>query len=91
MAARPVRNREGQIEASQVICLDLTETRKAQEALRASEERLAQVLGSAMDAIVTFDASKKIELFNQAAEKTFRCSAQEILGQPLDRFLTAPR
>jgi len=90
MAARPMRNREGQIEASQVICLDLTETRKAQEALRASEERFAQVLGSAMDAIVTFDASRKIELFNQAAEKTFRCSAQDILGQPLDRFLTAP-
>ena len=90
MAARPVRNREGQIEASQVICLDLTETRKAQEALRASEERFAQVLGSAMDAIVTFDGSRKIQLFNQAAEKTFRCSAQDILGQALDRFLTAP-
>src|SRR5260370_38100536 len=41
-----------------------------------------------MDAIVTFDGSGRVELFNQAAEKVFRCSAAQALGAPLDRFLT---
>jgi len=61
---------------------------RAEGALRASQQRLASILDSAMDAIVTFDAAGRIELFNSAAEKVFRCPADRALGQPLDRFLT---
>jgi formate hydrogenlyase transcriptional activator len=61
---------------------------RAATALRESEERLARILDSAMDAIVTFDAGRRIELFNDAAEKVFRCAATEAIGHPLDRFLT---
>lgn len=61
---------------------------RAEAAIREDEERLAGILGSAMDAIVTFDASGTIELFNGAAEKVFRCLAREAIGWPLDRFLT---
>src|SRR5262245_43762031 len=55
--------------------------------LRLSEARLAGILDSAMDAIVTVDESQRIVLFNAAAEKMFRCSAEEALGQSLDRFI----
>ena len=41
-----------------------------------------------MDAIITFDASRTIELFNNAAEKIFRCSAGQAIGRTLDPFLT---
>lgn len=34
-----------------------------------------------MDAIITIDAEQRITLFNPAAEKIFRCSAQQMLGQ----------
>jgi len=61
---------------------------RAEAAVREDEERLAGILGSAMDAIVTFDASGTIELFNGAAEKVFRCPAREAIGLPLDKFLT---
>ena len=61
---------------------------RAEAAVREDEERLAGILGSAMDAIVTFDASGTIELFNGAAEKVFRCRAREAIGLPLDKFLT---
>jgi PAS domain S-box-containing protein len=61
---------------------------RAEAAIREDEERLAGILGSAMDAIVTFDASGTIELFNSAAEKVFRCPAREAIGRPLERFLT---
>jgi formate hydrogenlyase transcriptional activator len=61
---------------------------RAEVAIREGEERLASILGSAMDAIITFDASRTIELFNHAAEKIFRCSAYQAIGQTLDPFLT---
>ncbi len=55
--------------------------------LRLSEARLAGILASAMDAIITVDEEQRIVLFNGAAEKMFRCPSAEALGQPLDRFI----
>lgn len=55
--------------------------------LRLSEARLVGILASAMDAIITVDEDQRIVLFNTAAEKMFRCAAEEALGQPLDRFI----
>ena len=61
---------------------------RAETAIKEDEERLASILGSAMDAIITFDASRTIELFNNAAEKIFRCPAGQAIGRTLDPFLT---
>ena len=58
-----------------------------EEHLRRSERRLMSVIGSAMDAIITLDADQKIVLFNQAAERMFRCRSEEVLGQSLERFI----
>ena len=59
------------------------ERKRAEQALRRSEERLAGVLASALDAIVTLDAEQRITLFNPAAEKIFRCPAAQVLGQSI--------
>lgn len=64
------------------------ERKRAEQALRKSEERLAGVLSSAMDAIITLDAEQRITLFNPAAEKIFRCRATQVIGQPLEPFLS---
>lgn len=66
---------------------DITERKRAEVALRSSEEQLASIIGSAMDAIITVDADQRIVLFNAAAEKIFECSPAEAIGQPLDRFI----
>jgi len=55
--------------------------------LRMSEARLAGIVASAMDAIITVDERQRIVLFNAAAERIFRCPAKDALGQSLDRFL----
>jgi PAS domain S-box-containing protein len=60
----------------------------AEKALRESEERLARVIDSAMDAIVTIDRERRIELFNHAAEEVFGCPASDVIGGSIDRFLT---
>jgi PAS domain S-box-containing protein len=62
--------------------------KRSEQAVRESEERLARILSSAMDAIVTFDAERRIEIFNDAAERVFGVRALDVIGGCLDRFLT---
>jgi PAS domain S-box-containing protein len=50
-------------------------------------ERLAGIVASAMDAIITIDTDQNVALFNPAAERMFGYSAEEVLGQPIDRLI----
>ncbi|MBI3911572.1 MAG: response regulator [Armatimonadetes bacterium] len=59
--------------------------------LAESEARLAGIIGSALDAIITTDEQRRITLFNAAAEELFRCAASEALGQPIDRLIPGLR
>jgi PAS domain S-box-containing protein len=47
------------------------------------EARLEEIVGSAMDAIVTFDADLRVTLFNAAAERMFGRAAGEMVGEPV--------
>jgi PAS domain S-box-containing protein len=58
--------------------------------LEASEQRIRSVLDFAVDAIVTIDASGRIETFNSAAERTFGYSAQEIIGRNVKVLMPSP-
>jgi PAS domain S-box-containing protein len=66
---------------------DITTRKRAEEALRDSEQRLTGLVTTAMDAIVSVDGNHRITLFNQAAEQMFGCPADQAMGQPLDRFI----
>ena len=66
---------------------DITERKAAQQLLRESEGRLAGVIESAMDAIISVNPEQHIVLFNAAAEKMFGTSAIEVMGQSLDRLI----
>jgi len=57
------------------------------DALRESQAQLEALVQSAMDAILTVDEAQRIVMFNVAAEKMFRCSQAEALGQPIDCFI----
>ena len=63
------------------------ELARTNEALHDSETRLAGIINSAMDAIITVDEHQRIVLFNPAAEKMFGRRATEVIGQPLDQFI----
>lgn len=71
----------------QAILRDVTDRKRAADALAASEARLAALVKSAMDGIVSVDADERICLFNPAAEKLFGLSAKDALGQPLDTLI----
>jgi len=53
------------------------------------ETWLDGIIRSAMDTIITVDEKQNIVLFNSAAEKTFRCPAEDAIGSALDRFIPA--
>jgi PAS domain S-box-containing protein len=55
--------------------------------LSASEARMAEIVGSALEAIVTFGDDRRITLFNAAAERTFGLPAQEALARRMDELL----
>jgi len=56
--------------------------------LKESEARLERIIDSAMDAIMAVDDAGRILLFNCAAERVFRCQAEEAIGGPCQRFLS---
>ncbi len=60
---------------------------QAERKLRESQNRLAGIVGSAMDAIIAIDEEQRIVLFNAAAEKMFGCTQDEAVGTVIHRFI----
>jgi PAS domain S-box-containing protein len=85
--ALPARDTEGRIVRWAGSLVDIDDSARAEEALRESRERLAGIVSSAMDAIITVDEDQRVVLFNEAAERMFGCPAAEALGQPFNRFI----
>ena len=59
----------------------------AEEALRASEERLHGIVHMAAEAIVVVDEQFNVVLFNPTAEAIFGCPAAEAIGAGVERFV----
>ena len=63
------------------------ERKGAQEAISETRNRLTGIVESAMDAIIAVDEQQHILVFNATAEKIFGCRVEDVLGQPLERFI----
>ena len=67
---------------------EVEERKRAEHALRESEQRLASLIDSAIDAIISIDEHLHVRLFNPAAEDTFQCDASDCIGASLQPLLT---
>jgi signal transduction histidine kinase/ActR/RegA family two-component response regulator len=63
--------------------------RQKNEQLLLSENRMAAIINSSLDAIVCVDDQQRITVFNPAATQLFMCPAATALGMPLGTFLPA--
>jgi PAS domain S-box-containing protein len=69
------------------MAVDITDRKQTEQKLSESQNRLAGIVGSAMDAIIAVDEERRIVLFNAAAEKMFGCTQDEAVGTAIDRFI----
>ena len=68
--------------------LDITDRRKAEKALRESEQRYRQLAESAQDFIFIIDREGKVQYVNKAGATEFGCDPDEIVGKSVaDLFL----
>ncbi len=67
---------------------DVTEKKIAERELRDNEARLSTILNTVADGIVVFDQSKRIQIFNPAAENMFGYSSKEIIDADFCSIIT---
>ena len=87
VSAAPLRENTGAIIGATCIVQDIDAVKRSEEALRTSEARLSGLINSAMDAVIAVDAEQRVVLFNPAAEEMFKCAANDVVGDSLDRFI----
>jgi PAS domain S-box-containing protein len=69
---------------------DITQRRRADFQLHASEKRTAAILDTMVDALVAVDQNGRVESFNKAAEAIFGYSAAEVIGRNVGLLMPEP-
>ncbi len=69
---------------------DVTEARRAQEALRRERDWAATILDTVGSLVVVLDREGRIVSFNRACEKATGYCFEEVIGRPIWDFLLAP-
>jgi hypothetical protein len=94
LTVSPIRDARRAVVGASKIARDVTdekrshaESERVKSALTATQARLAAIVDSAMDAVITVDAKQDIVLFNRAAEQVFGVPRDEAIGRTLDRFI----
>ena len=83
----PIRDAEGVARGAVLVFRDVTEERRAEEALRQSEEKLRLMIASIHDyAIYMLDPAGRVVTWNPGAERIKGYRADEIVGKDFSRF-----
>ena len=85
----PIFDKSGDLVAVEGIARDVTERKRAEEALRESEERYRIVAETASDGIITIDEQGKILFVNSATENIFGHPVADMLGKEIVLLIPA--
>jgi len=83
IAYRPERDPDGKVEGWIASLLDITEQRTGEEARR----RLASIVESSDDVIISKDLNGVVVSWNPGAERLFGYSAEEMIGKPITTII----
>jgi len=88
---RILRDEEGHIVGIRSTIHDITERKRAEEALGESEEKFRAMTATAADAITMMDNQGCITYWNPTAERMFGYAPQEVIGKELHLILAPQR
>jgi len=88
---KTLKDADGNVAGMLSIGQDITERRRAEEKLRESEEIFRTMSTAANDGIIMIDNRGKFTYWNDAAEKIFGYTGEEILGKELRSSLVPKR
>jgi len=77
----PDLDEQGNVKGIIVLSYDITELKQAEEDVRNSERRFADIINFLPDATFVIDIERKVVAWNRAIEKLTGIKAQEILGK----------
>lgn len=69
--------------------IDVTDRKRADELLKASEEKYRELVNTSIDGVISADSQMKIILWNPGAERIFGYTEKEMLGQSLTKIVLA--
>jgi two-component system sensor kinase FixL len=90
MTVSPIRDSAGHIVGASKIARDITQTRRAADALAASEAQLRSILDTVPDAMIVIDENGVIQSFSAEAERMFGYAAAEVRGQNVSMLMPPP-
>jgi len=83
----PLRDRSGALTGAVNTLIDITERKRSEE----FEKRLASIVESSEDAILSADLDDIIGTWNSGAERLFGYTAEEVIGKPVTFYIPVDR
>jgi PAS domain S-box-containing protein len=83
----PTKDENGQVVGIVEFCLDITEKKRVEEALRESEERYRTLMETNPDPVIVYDIEGNIVYFNPAFTRVFGWTPEELQYKRMERFV----
>ena len=85
-----IRGEDGTLIGFGKVTRDITERKRAEQALRDSAARLNALVETAVDGMILIDAGGRVQMFNPACEKLFGYRSAEVIGQNVKMLMPSP-
>ncbi|MCH8213974.1 MAG: PAS domain S-box protein [Proteobacteria bacterium] len=90
ISGRPVFDADGVFRGYRGVGTDITSRRRAELALRESEERLRAVIDSLVIGVITIDKQGVVQSFSPGAERMFGYAPDEVVGNNIRMLMPEP-